>query len=146
MKNKFVQLLLVEDREPDAELAMMTLQDNNLVNNIHWVKDGQEAIDFLFGQGEYIDRIDATNPRLVLLDLKMPKVDGLEVLKAIRSNEKTRSIPVVVMTTSREEQDLVQAYDLGVNSYIVKPVDFDNFTKSVRDLGFYWLLLNEPPL
>lgn len=145
MKDKIIHLLLVEDRKADAELAILALQDHKLINNIKWVKDGQEAIDFLFAQNDYSDRIGAANPKLVLLDLKMPKVDGLQVLKAIRSNEKTRKIPVVVLTTSREEQDIVEAYDLGVNSYIVKPVDFDNFTKSVQELGFYWLLLNEPP-
>jgi len=145
MQDKIIHLLLVEDRKADAELAILALQDHKLINNIKWVKDGQEAIDFLFAQNEYADRIGAVNPKLVLLDLKMPKVDGLQVLKAIRSNEKTRKIPVVVLTTSREEQDIVEAYNLGVNSYIVKPVDFDNFTKSVQELGFYWLLLNEPP-
>lgn len=145
MQNKIIHLLLVEDRKADAELAILALQDHKLINNIKWVKDGQEALDFLFAQNEYSDREGAINPKLVLLDLKMPKVDGLQVLKAIRSNEATRNIPVVVMTTSREEQDRFEAYDLGVNSYIVKPVDFDNFTKSVQEIGFYWLLLNEPP-
>ncbi len=145
MKNKVIELLLVEDRGSDAELALIALQDHKLINNIQWVKDGQEAIDFLLGQGDFSDRIDATNPKLILLDLKMPKVDGLEVLKVIRSSKKTRNIPVVMMTTSREEQDRIEAYNLGVNSYIAKPVDFDKFTKSVQDLGFYWLLLNEPP-
>ncbi len=145
MKNKVIELLLVEDRGSDAELALIALQDHKLINNIQWVKNGQEAIDFLLGQGDFSDRIDATNPKLILLDLKMPKVDGLEVLKVIRSSKKTRNIPVVMMTTSREEQDRIEAYNLGVNSYIAKPVDFDKFTKSVQDLGFYWLLLNEPP-
>ncbi len=145
MQNNIINLLLVEDRTADAELAMLALQDHKLINTIKWVKDGQEALDFLFAQNEYSDRAGASNPKLVLLDLKMPKVDGLQVLKAIRSNESTCKIPVVVLTTSREEQDRVEAYNLGVNSYIVKPVEFDNFSKSVQELGFYWLLLNEPP-
>lgn len=145
MENNIINLLLVEDRETDAELAMLALQDHKLINTIKWVKDGEEALDFLFARNEYADRTDASNPKLVLLDLKMPKLSGLDVLREIRSNEKTKKIPVVVLTTSREERDRVEAYDLGVNSYIVKPVDFDNFTRSVQELGFYWLLLNEPP-
>ncbi len=143
--NKIVNLLLVEDRAEDAELAMMALEEHKLINQIKWVKDGQEALDFLFCQNEYAHRQKENLPKLILLDLKMPKVSGLEVLHAVKKNPETRNIPIVALTTSREDQDRIKAYDLGVNSYIVKPVDFDNFTKSVQELGFYWLLLNEPP-
>ena len=141
-----IDLLLVEDRVEDAELALMALQENNLTNKIKWVKDGQEALDFLFSENEYSQRTGVRPPRLILLDLKMPKVDGIEVLRKIRKNPITKNIPVVVLTTSKEEQDRIEAYNLGVNSYIVKPVGFDNFMKSVKDVGFYWLLLNEPPV
>lgn len=146
MTNNIINLLLVEDRAEDAELALLALNKHKLVNQIKWVKDGQEALDFLFCQGEYVNRGNEINPKLILLDLKMPKVDGLEVIKAVRNNPKTQNIPIVALTTSREDQDKIKAYNLGVNSYIVKPVDFDNFTKSVQELGFYWLLLNEPPV
>lgn len=145
MENSQVDILLVEDREEDAELAMMALKENNLANVIKWVKDGQEALDFLFGSGEYEGRDVILRPKLVLLDLKMPKVDGIEVLKSIRDNKITRTLPVVVMTTSQEESDVVQAYNLNVNSYIIKPVGFKKFTNSVKDVGMYWLLLNQPP-
>lgn len=145
MVDKIVDILLVEDRVEDAELAMMALKDHHLANNLKWVKDGQEALDFLFARNEYTDRMDSIRPKLVLLDLKMPKVDGIQVLREIRNNPKTKTMPVVVLTTSKEEQDVVNAYNLGVNSYISKPVGFDNFLKSVKELGFYWLLLNEPP-
>lgn len=140
-----VDILLVEDREEDAELAMMALKKNNLVNTIKWVEDGQQAIDFLFPNGTDGED-DGLRPKLVLLDLKMPRIGGIEVLRAIRNNKKTKTMPVVVLTTSKEERDVVEAYELGVNSYILKPVDFDNFLSSVKDIGFYWLLLNEPPL
>lgn len=146
MVNSIVDILLVEDRDEDAELAMMALQDHKLANNIVRVKDGQEALDFLFAQNDFSDRINAKRPKVVLLDLKMPKVDGIEVLKQIRNEPKTKTMPVVVLTTSNEERDRVEAYNLGVNSYIVKPVDFEQFSKSVRELGMYWLLLNEPPV
>ncbi|GAB5417667.1 MAG: response regulator [Crocinitomicaceae bacterium] len=143
--NQIVNLLLVEDRAEDAELALMALEKHKLINQIKWVKDGQEALDFLFCQNEYANREKKNQPKLILLDLKMPKVSGLEVLHAVKANPKTKNIPIVALTTSREDQDRVEAYNLGVNSYIVKPVDFDNFTKCVQELGFYWLLLNEPP-
>lgn len=145
MTNGPVDLLLVEDRAEDAELALMALQEHNLMNNIKWVKDGQEALDYLFAENEYADRNSTNKPKMILLDLHMPKLNGLEVLKAIRSNKLTKMIPVVVLTTSKEERDRVEAYDLGVNSYIVKPVGFESFTQSVKDIGFYWLLLNESP-
>lgn len=145
-QDSIVNLLLVEDRLEDGELALMALKDHKLINQIKWVKNGQEALDFLFCEGEYANRTNKQNPKLILLDLKMPKVSGLEVIEAVRDNPDTQSIPIVALTTSREDQDRIKAYDLGVNSYIVKPVDFDNFTKSVQELGFYWLLLNEPPV
>lgn len=127
-----VDVLLVEDRAEDAEMAIMALKKNNLVNSIEWVKDGQEALYFLFPEGTD----DGLRPKMVLLDLKMPKVGGIEVLRAIRTNDKTKTMPVVVLTTSKEEQDLVEAYALGVNSYILKPVGFENFLSSVKDIGF----------
>lgn len=145
MQQHITNILLVEDRQADAELAIMALERHKLINNIQWVRDGQEALDFLFAEGDYAHRFNSPNPQLILLDLKMPKVDGLEVLEKIRSNPRTQLIPVVVLTTSREDKDLSEAYKLGVNSYILKPVDFDNFASSVQQLGFYWLLLNEPP-
>ncbi|HUF80867.1 MAG TPA: response regulator [Burkholderiales bacterium] len=139
-----VELLLVEDSALDAELTMRALKGGGLANKLHWVKDGQEALDYLFRQGEYASRQD-TVPRLVLLDLKMPRVDGIEVLKAIRANDKTRRIPVVVMTSSQEEKDVAQSYDLGVNSYVVKPVDFNALTELARQAGYYWLAINRTP-
>jgi two-component system response regulator len=141
-----VDILLVEDRAEDAELALMALKENNLANNLKWVKDGQEALDFLFAQNEYSDRKKCKRPKLILLDLKMPRMGGLEVLKHLRQNPSTKLIPIVILTTSKEEQDLIEAYNLGVNSYIIKPIGFDNFMKSVKDIGYYWLLLNEPPV
>lgn len=143
---EIVEILLVEDRSEDAELALMALEENNLANNLKWVKDGQEALDFLFAENKYSSRQGLKRPKLMLLDLKMPKVDGIDVLKKVRNNPITKTLPVVVLTTSKEEQDKFEAYNLGVNSYIIKPVDFENFMKSVRDIGMYWLLLNEPPL
>ena len=145
MVDKIVDILLVEDRPEDAELAIMALSENNLSNRLKWVKDGQEALDFLFAENEYSERENCSRPKLVLLDLKMPKVGGLEVLKKIRNHSELNTLPVVVLTTSKEERDIVEAYDLGVNSYIVKPVDFEGFMKSINELGFYWLVLNEPP-
>lgn len=146
IKNQQVDILLVEDRAEDAELAIMALGDHHLVNNITWVKDGQEALNFLFAEGDYSERNECHLPKLILLDLKMPKVDGIEVLRRIRNSTITKELPVVVLTTSREEQDIVNAYKLGVNSYIVKPVEFGKFTESVKEIGMYWLLLNEPPI
>lgn len=144
-ENKTVEILLVEDSDNDAELAIRALKKNNITNNVVRLKDGEEALQFLFAEGEYSNR-DAENiPKVLLLDLKMPKVDGMEVLKRIRESETTKELPVVILTSSKEEQDLVESYKLGVNSYIVKPVDFDRFTKAVRDIGMYWVLLNERP-
>jgi CheY-like chemotaxis protein len=139
-----VEILLVEDSDLDAELTIRALKNGALANKLLRVRDGQEALDFIFRQGEFEGRED-TIPRLVLLDLKMPRVDGMEVLKAIKANEKTRRIPVVVMTSSQEEKDIAQTYDLGVNSYVVKPVDFTALTELARQAGYYWMAVNRPP-
>ena len=140
-----VEILLVEDNPRDAELTQRALQKHHLANHLVHVKDGQQALDWLFGSGLYAGRDPNHHPRIVLLDLKLPKVDGLEVLRAIRADERTRLIPVVVLTSSREEQDVVRSYELGVNSYIVKPVEFDNFSAAVAEAGHYWLLINQKP-
>jgi CheY-like chemotaxis protein len=139
-----VEILLVEDNPLDAELTMRALKNGGLANRLLWVKDGQEALDYLFRRGDYAGRSD-TVPRLVLLDLKMPKVDGIEVLKAVKSEERTRRIPIVVMTSSQEERDVAQSYDLGVNSYVVKPVDFNALADLARQAGYYWLAINRTP-
>lgn len=142
MENNVVEILLAEDSDYDAEMAILALEEHNISNKIYRVSDGEEAIDFLFSKGNYADRKSKSLPRLILLDLKMPKVDGLEVLEEIRKNESTKYIPVVMLTSSKEEQDIVKSYQLGVNSYIVKPVEFEKFSQAVQDIGFYWLLLN----
>lgn len=139
-----VEILLVEDSPQDAELTVRALRKRNLANRVIHVKDGQEALDWLFGEGVYAGR-EANQPKIVLLDLKMPKVDGLEVLRAIRANERTRLLPVVVMTSSHEQNDIIESYDLGVNSYIVKPLEFDAFSAVVANLGYYWLVVNKGP-
>jgi two-component system, response regulator len=136
-----IEILLVEDNPLDAELTMNGLAGGKVANHITWVKDGQQALDYLFCQGEYAGREDV-QPRLVLLDLKMPKVDGIEVLRQIKSNERTRRIPVVVMTSSEEESDVAKTYDLGVNSYVVKPLDFSTLADVTRQAGYYWLVIN----
>ncbi len=140
-----VEILLVEDNPNDVELTLRALKKQNLANNVQVAKDGEEALDFIFGTGAHADRDVNNRPRVILLDLKLPKVDGLQVLRQIKGDERTKAIPVVVLTSSREEQDMVESYKLGVNSYIQKPVDFDQFSKSVADMGLYWLLLNKPP-
>lgn len=140
-----VEVLLVEDNPRDAEMTLRTLRRRNLANGIVHVKDGQEALDWLFGEGVHGGRDVTRPPGIVLLDLKLPKVDGLEVLKAVRADERTRRIPVIVLTSSKEDRDVIESYELGVNSYIVKPVDFDNFSASVAEVGHYWLLLNQKP-
>jgi CheY-like chemotaxis protein len=145
MTNTLVEILLVEDNPNDVELTLHALRENHVSNRIQVVRDGAEALDFLFCTGAYAGRNSADRPRVVLLDLKLPKIDGLEVLKRLKSDEQLRRIPVVVMTSSREERDLVESYRLGVNSYIVKPVDFGQFTEAVRQVGLYWVLLNQPP-
>ena len=139
-----VDILLVEDNPNDAELTLRALKKHNLTNNLEWVKDGAEALDFLFMRGNYATRTNHT-PKLVLLDLRLPKLDGLEVLKAIRTNPQTDMIPVVVMTSSTEERDIVSSYKLGANSYVSKPVEFNEFLKVVADLGLYWTLINKAP-
>jgi len=140
-----VEILLVEDNPFDAELTLRSLNKRNLANHIVHVKDGQEALDWLFGAGAYAGRDPSHHPKVILLDLKLPKVDGFEVLQAMRADERTRRIPVVVLTSSREQQDVIRSYDLGVSSYIVKPVDFEKFSAAVAEAGHYWLLLNHPP-
>jgi CheY-like chemotaxis protein len=140
-----VNILLVEDNPSDRELTLHALHRHHLANHIEVVRDGAEALDYLFATGPYAGRDPAQMPKLILLDLKLPKVDGLEVLQRVKADPRTRSIPVVVLTSSEEERDVVESYRLGVNSYIVKPVDFAQFTEAVRKLGFYWLLLNHPP-
>ena len=133
-----VEILLVEDNAEDAELTLRALKGKNLANRVHWAKDGAEALAFLASSG-------AGAPKLILLDLKLPKVDGLEVLRSVKSDPKTRTIPVVVLTSSKEDRDIVASYELGVNSYVQKPVVFDRFLAAVSELGLYWLLLNRPP-
>ncbi len=140
-----VEILLVEDNPNDVELTLHALRKHNIANHIHVVRDGAEALEFIFGPDAGAGRPIRNGPRVILLDLKLPKVDGLEVLRRVKGDHRTRAIPVVVLTSSREERDMVESYKLGANSYIVKPVDFQQFTDSVRQLGLYWLLLNEPP-
>jgi len=142
--DSIVDILLVEDNPNDAELAIHALKKNNLTNRLEWVKDGEAALDFLFHRGPYAGR-ENTLPRVVLLDLRLPKVDGIEVLKQIRANPDTRKLPVVVLTSSKEERDVVATYDLAVNSFVAKPVAFDAFAKTVADLGMYWVLVNRVP-
>lgn len=140
-----LEILLVEDSPADIELTLHSLRRNNLANRIHVVRDGEEAIDYLFCRGAYSERSFEEPPRLVLLDIKLPKVDGLEVLRQLKGDPRTKAIPVVILTSSREEQDIVNGYHLGVNSYLQKPVDFDRFREIVRQLGLYWIVVNEPP-
>lgn len=140
-----VEILLVEDNPNDAEMTLRALQGHNLANNVVVVTDGEEALDFIFARGPFGDRLVENGPKVVILDLKLPKVDGLEVLRAIKGDVRTKVIPVVVLTSSKEERDIVESYRLGVNSYIVKPVDFEKFINAVKDLGLYWVLLNQPP-
>jgi len=141
-----VHILLVEDNPTDAELAILALKERNLANKLVWVKDGAEALDFIFATGAYASRNVDNYPSVILLDLRLPKVDGLEVLRRIKADEHTRRIPVVVVTSSKEDRDVVASYDLGVNSFISKPVEFDEFAKVVSDLGYYWLFINRPPI
>ena len=140
-----VEILLVEDNPHDAELTIRALRKRNLANHLVHVKDGQEALDWLFGTGLYAGRNIHHTPKIIILDLKLPKVDGIEVLRTVRADERTRPIPVVMLTSSREEQDVVQSYALGVNSYIIKPVDFEKFSTAVAEAGHYWLLINRNP-
>ena len=140
-----VDILLVEDNPTDAELTLLALKKYNLANNVSLVKDGAEALAFIFATDKYSYRSVNCHPKVIVLDLKLPKVDGLEVLRKVRSDERTRLIPVVVLTSSLEEKDIVESYKLGVNSYITKPVEFECFIKAVSEVGLYWLLLNKPP-
>lgn len=144
--NSLVEVLLVEDSPTDAELTIAALKENNLANNLVWVKDGAEALDFLFARGAYESRQMDKPPKLILLDLRLPKVDGLEVLRTLKSDKRTRGIPVAALTSSKEDRDITESYDLGVNSYISKPVEFDKFTQTIKELGLYWLLVNRPPV
>jgi CheY-like chemotaxis protein len=145
MTEKSVEILLVEDNEEDVELTLRALRKEHLANNIQVVRDGEEALDFVFCSGGYSSRSFECPPKLVLLDLKLPKVDGLQVLKRLKNDARTRNIPVVILTSSSEERDLVQSYGNGANSYIQKPVDFDQFRDTVKKVGFYWVLINQPP-
>lgn len=140
-----VEILLVEDNPDDVELTLHALRKHNITNRVHVARDGAEALDFLFCEGPHAGRNCLDRPKVVLLDLKLPKVDGLEVLRRIKSDPRTQTIPVVVLTSSREERDMAESYRLGVNSFIVKPVDFAQFTEAVRNVGLYWMLLNEVP-
>jgi CheY-like chemotaxis protein len=139
-----MEILLVEDNAEDAEMTMRALRKRNLANHVHWVKDGEEALDYLFCSGQYVARERGRPPKLVLLDIKMPKVDGIEVLRRIKGSE-LRTVPVVVMTSSNEERDVIESYRLGANSYIVKPVAFDAFLETVAGIGLYWVLTNRVP-
>ena len=140
-----VEILLVEDNAEDAEMTMRALRKRNLANQLHWVKDGEEALDYLFCSGQYAGRRPGDPPKLVLLDLKMPRMDGLQVLREMKSDARLRTVPVVMMTSSREEGDLIQSYELGVNSYVVKPVDFSAFAETIAQVGMYWMIANQSP-
>lgn len=140
-----LEILMVEDSPEDIELTLRAFRKANLLNRIEVARDGEEALDFLFCQGRHSNRDARELPKLILLDIKLPKVDGLEVLRRLKSDDRTRGIPVVMLTSSQEQSDLLESYSLGVNSYIVKPVNFDGFSQAVQKLGFYWLLLNKVP-
>jgi CheY-like chemotaxis protein len=139
-----IEILLVEDNPDDLEMSLHALRKAKIANRIQVARDGQEALDFIFCEGEFADRKMENAPKVILLDLKLPKVDGLEVLKRLKSDPKTRKIPVVILTSSKEQRDVIESYDLGTNSYIVKPVSLDQFVAAVQNLGMYWLLLNQP--
>lgn len=143
--NNEVEILLVEDNAYDAELTIRALKKNNLANKIMHLENGQEALDFIFAEGNYSNRKELNFPKVILLDLKMPKLNGIQVLQKIRSDERTKKIPVVVLTSSKEDPDIQACYALGVNSYVVKPVEFEKFVYAVSELGLYWLILNQPP-
>ncbi len=142
MRNEEIEIVIVEDDPNDAELITRVLKKHNLANKLILLKDGVEALDFLFAEGSYAKRIDVS-PKVILLDLKLPKLNGIEVLQRIKNNDRTKNIPVVVLTSSREDRDLRDAYDLGVNSYVTKPINFEEFAKAVAELGLYWLMLNK---
>jgi two-component system response regulator len=140
-----VEILLVEDNANDAELTLRALNKHNFINKVFHVKDGAEALEFIFATGQYADRNVDHLPKVLLLDLKLPKVSGIEVLRKLKADERTKTIPVVVLTSSKQDQDLIDTYDLGVNSYIVKPVEFESFLDAVAEVGLYWMMLNESP-
>ncbi|HWP47854.1 MAG TPA: response regulator [Candidatus Limnocylindrales bacterium] len=146
MIENYVEILLIEDNPNDVRLALHAFKRNNLTNRIYVIRDGAEALEFLFCTDRYAQRNPRNGPNLILLDLKLPLIDGLEVLRRIKADPNTRTIPVVILTSSQEERDIVESYQLGVNSYIVKPVDFEQFVEAVRTLGLYWVLLNHPPI
>ena len=146
MENTELEILIVEDNINDAELAIRALKRNNIVSHITHLKDGAIALDFLFGTGQYAGRNINNKPKVILLDLKMPKMSGIEVLEKLKSNELTKKIPVVILTSSKEDWDVSRCYELGANAYIVKPVEFDSFLKAVSEIGMYWMLLNHPPV
>lgn len=140
-----LEVLLIEDNPDDEELTLHTLQANRITNQVKVLRDGAEALDYIFASGPYQSRDVNDVPKVILLDLKLPKINGLQVLERIKADPRTRSVPVVVLTSSREEPDVKRCYELGVNSYIVKPVDFEQFVSAIRELGLYWLILNQPP-
>ena len=144
--NSSVDILLVEDNQDDIDLALHALRQGKLANSIFVVRDGEEALDFIFCRGQYSQRSVDHPPKLVLLDLKLPKVDGLQVLKAVKGDPRTKTIPIVIMTSSKEERDMVESYNSGVNSYIQKPVDFEQFRNTIKTLGMYWMVVNQPPV
>jgi two-component system, response regulator len=146
MTQRPIEILLVEDNPDDVELTLHALRKENLANSIHVARDGEEALEFLFCQGNYADRSFEQPPRLILLDLKLPKVDGMEVLKRLKADPRTRAIPVVILTSSKEERDVINGYGLGVNSYIQKPVDFEQFRETIKNVGLYWLVINQFPV
>lgn len=140
-----LDILLVEDRVEDAELALMALKKYNLVNKVDWVKDGEEALEYIFAEGRYSERNIIDRPKVILLDLKMPKIDGIEVLRRIRADERVKFIPVVILTTSKEDQDILNAYSLHVNAYLLKPVEFNGFVEAIKTVGLFWAILNQRP-
>ncbi len=144
MKNDDIEILIIEDNISDAEMTIRALRKNNLANNLLHLQDGEEGLEYIFGRGRYDGRNINSSPKVILLDLKMPKVNGLEVLQEIKADERTRHIPVVVLTSSKEDPDIKTCYKLGVNSYVVKPVVFDSFAKVVSELGLYWMIVNQP--
>jgi two-component system response regulator len=147
MDHNSVEVLLVEDNINDAELTIRELKKNNMANNLFHVQDGEEALDFIFGNGKYAGSRDMFyRPKVILLDIQMPKVNGIEVLQKVKADPRTRATPVVILTSSKEDPDIQRCYDLGANSYLVKPVNFESFAGAIRNLGFYWLLLNQQPI
>jgi len=143
MEPKEIEILIVEDSMDDANLTIRSLRKNNISNNLYHVKNGEEALDFIFARGPYSNRSKERKPKLILLDLKMPKVDGIEVLEIIKSHSDTKSIPVVILTSSQEDPDIKKCYELGANSFVTKPVQFEGFVKAIKELGFYWMVLNK---